>query len=362
MGHASETFDIGYVARRIANALAKNRAGVFIDEFFNGAGVVALRKASFNSLLRQNVREESVGGAVELGKRYDVVAHFGDVDERVVDRGHAGADAKGFDAAFERGDALFEDGVGRIADARVDVALDIEIEESRTVRGVVELEGHGLIDGYGHGFGRGIAIVAGVNRDGFELHGFALVGRTVHDGFSAGSPSGCGMPRELFDQTLGKTPRGEAGAEGEAHDRTEAVGRGKSGEIKAGNGGLESSRQHRRAFDAFDFRADIGAEARQSLHIDPVSGSGDDVVGHDLAPRAVRRAQVEMHFAVLDLGAFHGISKQERHAPDHLILHKPASGRTKRGSNEIEAEALRQVVKRRGCIGEEDGRQARTKP
>ncbi len=116
------------------------------------------------------MREQRVSGAVELREGDDVVAHFGDIDERIVNGGHAGADAEGFDAAFESGYAFFEDGVGGIADAGVDVALHVEIEEGGAVGGGIKFKGDGLVDGDRHGFGGGVAIVAGVNRKCFPFH------------------------------------------------------------------------------------------------------------------------------------------------------------------------------------------------
>ncbi len=41
--------------------------------------------------------------------------------------------------------------------------------------GAVELEGNSLVDGHGHGFRRGIAVVASVNRDRFSFHSYQLM-------------------------------------------------------------------------------------------------------------------------------------------------------------------------------------------
>lgn len=41
--------------------------------------------------------------------------------------------------------------------------------------GAVELKRDGLVDGYGHGFRRGIAVVPSVNRDRFSLHIYQLM-------------------------------------------------------------------------------------------------------------------------------------------------------------------------------------------
>ena len=94
---------------------------------------------------------------------------LGEVEHRVVQRRLAGADAQRLDAAFERGDAPLEHRGGRIADAAVAEALDLEIEQRGAVIGAVELVGDGLVDRHRDGFGRRIDLVAAVHGDRFSL-------------------------------------------------------------------------------------------------------------------------------------------------------------------------------------------------
>jgi hypothetical protein len=58
-------------------------------------------------------------------------------------RGVAGGDRETGGAAFERGDALLEHGVGRIADAGIDVAERLQAEQRRRVVDVIEYERRG---------------------------------------------------------------------------------------------------------------------------------------------------------------------------------------------------------------------------
>ena len=74
------------------------------------------------------------------------------------------------DAALECGNASFEDCVGGIADAGIDVALHIEIEKGGAVGGRIKFKRDGLVDGDRHGFGDGVAVVAGMNRKSFPFH------------------------------------------------------------------------------------------------------------------------------------------------------------------------------------------------
>ena len=57
-----------------------------------------------------------------------LLSHLRDIDERVMDRSHSGADAECVHSAFERGNTFFENRVGWISDSRVDVSLNFQIE------------------------------------------------------------------------------------------------------------------------------------------------------------------------------------------------------------------------------------------
>ena len=59
-------------------------------------------------------REQGVRRAVELRHRDDVAAGVGEIDEREMQRRLSGGDRERADAAFEFGDALFENRRGRI--------------------------------------------------------------------------------------------------------------------------------------------------------------------------------------------------------------------------------------------------------
>jgi hypothetical protein len=67
-----------------------------------------------------------------------VVARLGDVQHGERLGGLARGDEEGAGAPFERGDALLDDGLGRVHDARVDVAELGEREEVLRVLRVVE--------------------------------------------------------------------------------------------------------------------------------------------------------------------------------------------------------------------------------
>ena len=107
--------------------------------------------------LRQGVREQVVGAAVEAGAGDDLVAGAGEVEDgQEVSAAWPDAVASAADAAFERGDALLEDVVRRVHDAGVDVAELLQPEEIGGVVGVLEDVGRGLVDRHGARACRGI--------------------------------------------------------------------------------------------------------------------------------------------------------------------------------------------------------------
>src|SRR6185437_11555246 len=69
-------------------------------------------------------------------------------------------------AALERRDALFQHGVGRVADAGIDVAERLQPEQRGGVIGIVEHERRGLIDRRRPGAGGGIGLRARMHGEG----------------------------------------------------------------------------------------------------------------------------------------------------------------------------------------------------
>ena len=153
--------------------LAEHRAGPVVDQLLDVGRLIARGEPHRYPLPGKYVGEQRVGGAVELRHRHDVAAELGDVEQRVVQRGLAGAHAQRLDAAFQRRDAALQHVGGGVADAAVAVALGFEIEQRRAMLRTVEGIGDGLIDRNRHGLGRGFGLVAAVNSDGLAFHDLA---------------------------------------------------------------------------------------------------------------------------------------------------------------------------------------------
>ena len=166
-----EGLDVDDVAGRVADGLAIEGLRVVIDQFRKFLGTVVLAEAHVDALARQHVLEERVGAAVEQRDRDDVVTLFGDIEDRVVDGGAPRAHRKRRDTFFELRAALLQHVGRRVHDARVDIALDLEIEEVGAMLCIVERVGDGLVDGHGYGPGFGIRFEAGVDCECFVFHG-----------------------------------------------------------------------------------------------------------------------------------------------------------------------------------------------
>ncbi len=89
---------------------------------------LAGREAYADALPWQDMSEQRVGRAVKLRGGNDVAAVIGDICEGVEERRLPCRGTQRADAAFECGNTLFENGVGRIGDAAVAISLDFEIE------------------------------------------------------------------------------------------------------------------------------------------------------------------------------------------------------------------------------------------
>jgi hypothetical protein len=132
---------------RIGNRLHEDGLGALGDGGLEGRGIVAIGPHHVPTEILERVGELVDGAAVEPPRRHELVARL---QERVHDddlRRVAGGDGEGGGAALQGRDALFQDGAGRVADARIDVPERLQAEQGCGVVDVVEHEGGGLIDG-----------------------------------------------------------------------------------------------------------------------------------------------------------------------------------------------------------------------
>ena len=154
---------------RIRQRLGVIGAGPRVGGAAEVLGVGGVDEADFDALVLQRVGEQVPGAAVEVGRRDDVVAGARDVLDRQGARRLAARHRQRRDAALERRDALLQHVVGRVHDARVDVAEFLEPEQVGGVVGALELVRRRLIDRHRDRARAGIGAPSGVESEGFRL-------------------------------------------------------------------------------------------------------------------------------------------------------------------------------------------------
>ena len=138
VGYLRQLFDVADVPCRIADAFAKDRSRVAVEQLGDCLRTVALREADGDSLTRQDVCEQRMRGAVKLRDGDDVAAHLRDVLDGVVHGCLAAADAKSLQSTLESGNAPFQHCYGRVLDAGVAISLDLKVKERGSMVGAVK--------------------------------------------------------------------------------------------------------------------------------------------------------------------------------------------------------------------------------
>jgi len=114
-----------YVACGIAHALAIDGPRVFVDQCIHFVWAVGLRESRGDPALGEDMRQQRVRRSIELRNRHNVVPGLGDVDQSIFDRRHPRAHAEPIDSTFQGSNSFFEDRVGGVADAGVDIPFNL---------------------------------------------------------------------------------------------------------------------------------------------------------------------------------------------------------------------------------------------
>jgi hypothetical protein len=135
--------------------------------------VAGLDEGGVDAEAAQRVVQQVLAAAVQRGAGHDVAARAHQRGNGQVQRGLAAGRGNGADAAFERGHALLQHGVGRVADAAVDMAGALQVEQRGRVVAGLEHERGAQVDGHGARAGGGVglplpACSASVSKPGSE--------------------------------------------------------------------------------------------------------------------------------------------------------------------------------------------------
>ena len=154
---------------RIGQRFGIVSAGALVGRAAEIIGIDGIDKADFDALILQRIGKQIPCSAVQIGRADDVVAGAREVLQSERRRGLSRRQRQRADATLHRRHALLQHIVGRIHDARIDIAEFLEREQVRGVLGIAELIRRGLIDRYGNGTGRRVRTPAGVKRKGFRM-------------------------------------------------------------------------------------------------------------------------------------------------------------------------------------------------
>ena len=177
---AGDGLDVQHVDQRIAQRLAVHGAGVGADGAAEVVRVFRVDEGGLYAQAREADAELPDAAAVQRGGGDDVVAGLEDRQQRRHLRRHAGRAGQRGPAAFERSDALLQHRHRRIADAAVDVAEGLQVEQAGGVLGRVEHETGGLVDRRGARAGDRVRHRAGV--DGSRAESVLVVFAHVSSG------------------------------------------------------------------------------------------------------------------------------------------------------------------------------------
>ena len=120
--------------------LDEDRLGARADRGLVTCDVVGVGPHHVPAKALEGVGELVDRSAVKFSSSDELIARHQELLQHDDLRGVAGSDRQRRGAAFERGDALFQHGIGRVADARIDVAEGLQPEQRGGMVGIVEHE------------------------------------------------------------------------------------------------------------------------------------------------------------------------------------------------------------------------------
>ena len=82
--HSRNGFNVHNIARRVTNGFHKDGFCVLVNQRFQRGNRIICSKAHFNTLARQHVRKQRVGTAIQLRHSDNVVTHFSQVKNGII--------------------------------------------------------------------------------------------------------------------------------------------------------------------------------------------------------------------------------------------------------------------------------------
>ena len=133
MGDGGHGLDVEHVQAGVAHGFAKKELGVGPHGGAPGGVVAGRHKSGVDAKAAQGVVQQVVRAAVQRGAGHNVRAGAHQRGNAQMQRGLTAGGGNRAYAAFERCDALLKHGIGRVADARVDMAGALQVKQAGRV-------------------------------------------------------------------------------------------------------------------------------------------------------------------------------------------------------------------------------------
>ena len=164
--HRRDRLDVGDGAAGIGDQLDEDGLGARRDRGLEAADIVGVGPHHVPAKALEGVGELVDRAAIEFSRGDEFVAGLQQLLQHDDLRGMARGDRKRRGSALEGCDALLQHGVGRIADAGIDVAEGLQSEQRGGMIGIVEHERGGLIDRRRARAGGRVGLRAGMHGEG----------------------------------------------------------------------------------------------------------------------------------------------------------------------------------------------------
>lgn len=170
VGDFGDGIDIRNVGMRVAECFDKDELRVFLDSGFNSLQVMGIYEGRFDTEVAERVLQQVESTTVNSALDNHVVSAAGKSRDGVSDGCGTGSDGESGNATFEGSDTFFENALGRIGDAAVDVTGVLQGETVSGMLSAMEHVGSGLVDGNCARIGCGICMfLANVNLESFKM-------------------------------------------------------------------------------------------------------------------------------------------------------------------------------------------------
>ncbi len=168
MRDRADARDVEHVQAGVAERLAEQQFRVGADRGAPCVDVARLDERGLDAEARQRVVQQIVAAAVERAGGHHVRAGTGQRGDRQMQGGLAAGGGDRADAALQCGDAFLEHRIGRVADAAVDVARALHVEQRCRVVAVLEHERGAQMYRYCACTGCGVGCGSGMQSQGVE--------------------------------------------------------------------------------------------------------------------------------------------------------------------------------------------------